>query len=84
MTLYSVTTRMLSIIAYTARIIAHCTAVPCVPGQQAMKLSSSIALNSDESAIIQKLSLNIHTIGHEINPVLFVIHPSRECGRQQW
>ena len=41
-------------------------------GQQAKKLSSSIALNSDESAVIQKLLLNVHTIGQK-NPVLFVI-----------
>ena len=34
--------------------------------------SSSIALNSDKSAVLQKLSLNVHTIGLEKSPVLFV------------
>ena len=43
-------------------------------------LSSSIVLNSDESAVTQKLSLNVHTIGLEKNPVLFVVSVERSSG----
>ena len=51
-----------------------------MPGQQAKKLSSSITLNSDESAVIQKLLLNVHSIGLEKNPVLLVISIESSSG----
>ena len=57
-----------------------CTTCARPAGQQAKKLSSSIVLNSDESAVAQKLSLNVHTIGIEKNPVLLVISVERSSG----
>ena len=37
-----------------------------------MKLSSSFTLNSDESKVLQKLLLNVHTLRLEKNPLLFL------------
>ena len=66
-----------------------------MPGQlahdimiQAKKLSTSFMLNSDESVVLQKLSLNVHSLCLVKSPLLFV---SSICGefiserrRQPW
>ena len=40
---------------------------------QAKKLSSSFTLNCDESVVLQKLSLNVHTLGLKKNSLLFLL-----------
>ena len=47
---------------------------------QAKKLSSSFTLNSDESVVLQKLSLNVHTPRLEKNPLLFLLSIESSSG----
>ena len=49
------------------------------PGQ-AKKLSSSFTLNSDKSVVVQKLSLNVHTLRLENNPLLFLLSMESSSG----
>ena len=66
-----------------ANYIAH----DAQPGE-AKKLSSSFTLNNDESVVLQKLSLNVHSLCLVKNPLLFLLSVRgeliRECGRQPW
>ena len=49
----------------------HMTCAICIG--QAKKLSSSFTLNSDESVVLQKLSLNMHTLRLKKNSLLFLL-----------
>ena len=51
---------------------------------QATKLSSSFMLNSDESVVLQKLSLNVHTLRLKKNSLLFLLSIESSLGRQRW
>ena len=47
---------------------------------QAKSLSSSFTLNSDESVILQKLSLNMHTLRLKKNSLLFLLFIESSSG----
>ena len=47
---------------------------------QAKKLSSSFTLNSDESVVLQKLSLNVHTLRLKKNSLLFLLSIESSLG----
>lgn len=52
-----------------------------MPSQHAQKkLNSSFALNSDESVVLQELSLNVHTLSLEKNPLLFLLSIESSSG----
>ena len=65
-------------------LIAQCAAFPRVPGQLAHdaqeKLSSSFTLNSDESVVLQKLSLDVHTLHLKNNSLLFLLSIESSSG----
>ena len=47
--------------------------MPRVPGHDAQEFSSSFTLNSDESVVLQNLSLNVHTLRLKKNSLLFLL-----------
>ena len=47
---------------------------------QAKKLSSSFTLNSYESVVLQKLSLNVHTVRLTKNSLLFLLSIESSSG----
>ena len=50
------------------------------PQVKVMKLSSSLMQNSDESVVLQKLSLNADTLCRDNNPLLFLLSINRWLG----
>ena len=58
-----------------ARCTLSCTIYTDIQ-EKVMKLSSSLMLNSDESVVLQELSLNVDTLRRDKNPPLLSIERS--------